>query len=345
MPFDPGTALLCLSLPALAAYGGMLAYHFPRARELRLNAKLRMAFVRANTETSGLRKALDGAELKMRDVRAASAGMDDNLRQKIQRMPARDQKALDALIGQGSFMDLLSVLRNGVTVERRLSELRNAWSPGTGERESARALCENLWVLEPHWVSEGHVFWGKSLGTVAESYFGVPLAQDDLAAMAAKKKPSAVGMFRRRSAISKPDDPGRRTLLIVEARRPGETVGENVVGAAVGYAHAIRKIVPDMGDWPVECLVIGGAFSDDAEFAAQHAPPGTPVHLTTWDGLLNQAATRKPETVKLGAVRFDADNPPVYGAGAREAASAPLLDLGQDDGAPVSTRRRGGEAS
>ena len=343
MAFEPGIALLCLALPALAAYGAVSAYHVPRERELRLNAKLRAAFARANTEAAGLRKALEGVDLKMRDVRAAAAGIDDNLRHKIQRMPARDQAALDALIGQGSFAGLMTILRNGVLVDRRLQELSRAWSRGVSERESARALCENLWVLEPQLASEGHVFWGKTLGTVAESYFGTQVPADDLAAMAAKKKPSAVGMFRRRTAIAKPNDPGQITLVIVEARRPGEVVAQNVVSAAVGYAHGMRKLVPELNQWPVECLIVGGSFTDDAEFAAQHAPPGTPVSLMSWNGLLNQARTRRPETVRLQPVRFDADQPPVYDLGHKHEGLRSFLDLDEDDAHETPEARRQGQ--
>jgi hypothetical protein len=331
MAFDPGIALLCLALPALAAYGTLNAYSMPRERELRLNAKLRAAFARANTEAAGLRKALEGVDLKMRDVRATAAGIDDNLRHKLQRMPARDQAALDALIGQGSFAGLMTALRNGVLVDRRLHELGRAWSRGVSERESARALCENLWVLEPQLASEGHIFWGKTLGTVAETYFGTKVPADDLAAMAAKKKPSAVGMFRRRSTIARPNDPGESTLVIVEARRPGEVVAQNVVSAAVGYAHGMRKLVPELSQWPVECLIVGGSFTEDAEFAAQHAPPGTPVMLMSWDGLLNQARTRRPETVRLQPVRFDADQPPVYDLGRKHEGLRSFLDLDPDE--------------
>jgi hypothetical protein len=340
MPFDLGIAMLCLALPALAAYGVVALYHVPRERELRLNARLKSAFLRARTEMDGLRKAMEGAELRMRDISAASAGIDGNLRYKIQRMTARDQAALDALIGQGTFSSLLAALRNGVMVDRRLADLRRAWSPAAGERDSTRALCENLWVLEPSLVSEGHVFVGKTLGTVAETYFGLPLPRDDLAAMAAKKKPSAVGMFRRRSAISKPDDPGEPVLVIFEARRPGETVSQNVVSAAVGYAHALRKLVPELGEWPVECCVVGGAFTSDAHFAAQHAPPGTPVRLTSWDALLHQARTRRPETVNLEMVRFDADRPPAYALRPMDQDLKSFLDLddGADDAETSGTR-------
>jgi hypothetical protein len=330
--FDPGIALLCLGLPALAACSVMFAYDLPRGRELALNAKLRAAVKRAVVEATGLRKSLEGAELRMRDVRAATAGIDENLRFKIQRMPARDQAALDALIGQGTFSGLLALLRNGAMVDRRLASLERVWSRGSSERESVRALCENLWVLEPDLKTEGHIFAGKSLGAVAEAYFGAPQPSDDLSAMAARKKPSAVGMFRRRTAIARPNDQGERTLVIIEARRPGDTLNQAVVTAAVGYAHAMRKLVPELGDWPVECYVIGGAFTEDAEFAASHAPPGTPVVLTTWEGLLNRARSRRPETVSLNEIRFDGDQPPVFDLTVRSRALGSFLDAGDGDG-------------
>jgi hypothetical protein len=327
MGIDAGIALLCLGLPSLAAYGVMAAYEVPRLREKSLNAKLRSAFLKANTEADGLRKSLEGAELRMRDVRAATATIDQNLRQKLQRMPARDQAALDALIGQGTFAGLLSALRNGVLVDRRVSELERAWARGASERQCTQALCENLWILEPGLVSEGHIFLGKTLGSVAEGYFESILPNDDLAIAAAKKKPSAVGMFRRRSAIGRPSDPGQSTLVILEARRAGETIGQQVVGATISYAHAIRKLVPELGDWPIECWIVGGSIAEDAHFAASHGPPGTPIHLTTWDALTHLARTRRPETVTLRPIRFDANEPPVYRVGHQAAGLKSFLDL------------------
>jgi hypothetical protein len=330
MTFEWGIALLCLGLPAAAAFGVMYTIDFPRAREMRLNVKLQAAFKKANTEAAGLRKALEGADMRMRDIRAATAGMDQNLRYKIQRMSARDQAALDALIGQGTFSGLLAILRNGVLVDRRLAELKRTWSRGMSERECARVLCENLWVLEPDLTSEGHIFAGKALGSVAEAYFGAPAPSDDLAIAAARKKPTAVGMFRRRSTIGKPNGPGDKTLVIIEARRPGEAVSQAVISAGVGYAHAMRKLVPELADWPVECMIVGGNFSADAQFTASHAPPGTPVHLVTWDALYERARARRPETVSLVPVRLDADNPPLFDLGARERAAGSFLDL-QDE--------------
>lgn len=327
MGIDAGIALLCLGLPSLAAYGVMAAYEAPRVREKAMNAKLRAAFQKASTEADGLRKSLEGAELRMRDVRAAIATIDPSLRQKLQRMAARDQAALDALIGQGTFAGLLNALRNGVMVDRRIAELERAWTRGASERQCTQALCENLWVLEPGLISEGHVFMGKTLGSVAEGYFESRLPNDDLALAAAKKKPSAVGMFRRRSAIGRANDPGVRTLTIFEARRAGESIGQQVVGATISYAHGIRKLVPELGDWPIECWIVGGSISDDAQFAASHGPPGTPIHLTTWDALVHLARTRRPETVTLRSIRFDANDAPVYRLGPQAEGLKSFLDL------------------
>jgi hypothetical protein len=330
----------------LAAYAVLRLHYIPREHERVRNAKLIEVSKRANVEAAGLRKVLESSELKMRDIRAAVAGIDEGLRRKLQKMPARDQSALDALIGQGTFSGLLSVLRNGALVERRLMELQRSWSRGVNERESVRALCENLWLLEPGLTSEGHIFSGKTLGVVAEAYFGMPQPADDLSMVAARKKPAAVGMFRRRTAIARPDDPGERTLVIIEARRPGDSISQAVVSAAVGYAHAIRKLVPELSQWPIECLVIGGSIDEDAQFAANHAPPGSPVRLATWSGLLTQARMRRPETVNLNAIRLDGDQPPVYDLNARSRVLGAFLDL-EDEASeqPQHASRAQGEAS
>lgn len=333
MAFESGTALLSLALPTLAALGASYAFDWPRIGEMRRNAKLRAAVKRANTETVGLRNTIEGIEMRLRDTRAAIAGIDENLRHTLQKMPARDQSALGTLIGQGTFAGLLSMLRTNVLVDRRLDALKRAWSRDASERQCAQALCENLWILEPSLVSEGHIFVGKTLGTVAESYFSAAQATDDLAKAAAKKKPSAVGMFRRRSAIANAAAPGQRTLVIVEAHRPGESVGQAVIAMAIGYAHAIRKLVPDLADWPVECIVIGGTIAEDAQLAANNGPPGTPIHLTTWEALKNLARTRRPETISLQQMRFDADQPPHYDLRAETEGLGAFLGLEDDPAA------------
>jgi hypothetical protein len=330
MAIDAGIALLSLGIPILAAYGAIQVYEMPREAEKRQNAKYRAAVKRVNVETAGLRNTLEGLEMRLRDTRAAIAGIDDNLRLKLQKMPARDQAALDALIGQGTFAGVLNMLRNGVLVDRRLASLAKAWSRGASERQCTQALCENLWILEPNLVSEGHIFVSKTLGTVAESYFGARMPANELTAAAAKKKPSAVGMFRRRSAVASPADPGIETLVVIEARKPGEPIGQATVSAATNYVHAIRRLAPELADWPIECHVIGGAIADDAHHLASHNPPGIQIHLSTWEGLMNLARARRPETVELRAMRFDADHPPSYHINAQPTELSALLGMDEE---------------
>lgn len=333
---DPTITLACFALALLLAYVGMELYVFPVAAVRRRQAEAVGALKRAKLESDGLRKTLDGSESRIRDLLSRSDALDDNLRHHIQRMPQRDQAALQALVTDGSFGSLMEVLRRGLLFDRQISGLQQVWRPGrnTSERDATKALVENLWVLEPSLVSEGHVFNGKSLGIAAGSYFGAGTSADDLSEKAARKRPSAIGVFRRRSLVAQENDKGERTLVIIEARRPGEAVGRVAVETAIGYAHGMRKLVPELREWAIECWVVAGAIDNSAQLAATNAPPGTWVHLVTWESLLDQARMRRPETVEYKKIRFDDDSPPSFRAAPRGNGLKAILDMDGPDATP-----------
>lgn len=175
-----------------------------------------------------------------------------------------------------------------------LARMRDVWgSKDSPEKECHKLLHENMWVLEPEFVSPSNCppFSNKALRTIFRTLdIKVPdkpanrwhLLKDfekDLL----DREPDICGFMNKQTGLGLPYlNEGQQVFLIVELKKAGKRVTKIEFDQAHNYASLFRRLPSPSVTWniPIECLVIGHEIDDDITDASMRWTSDTRTSIT-----------------------------------------------------------------
>jgi len=186
-----------------------------------------------------------------------------------------------------------TIIRGRVEIIRKFRQLIQS---GAREKpEMQEVLRDNPWLIDPGWSTLEHE---KSLDTVVAKYF------DD------NNLRSEEG--RRRLDIFCLGDSLRK--VVIEVKRPGETIGQKEIVQAMNYTFYMREWAGRSSD-PTRRVIIEGYLiaskikPEDLEWRDTAQVKG--VYVRTWDDLLATAERLYGEFLELVKSKVPADDPRV----------------------------------
>lgn len=217
-----------------------------------------------------------------------------------------------------------------LAVQKRIEHLEDVWFSGEYNEDSCtKALCENLWVLQPDLVATDHIFHKRHLSTIADAYF----ANDQYADGAWKfldvrREADAAGVFHKGNRVSDDSPIGERVFVLIESKNPDREVNQFVMDEALQYAVNLRKLAKSLMNWDIECIALGASIGPDVR-TQLYRFGSTPHTLTvipmTWRSLLNRAKTLDPLGIVLDGTHVNGKAAPSYLEAAKsDAATRPI---------------------
>lgn len=159
-----------------------------------------------------------------------------------------------------------------------VQDMRATWN-GRGLEDPCRDLLyKNMWVLEPEYALEvGRFFCNETLRQVfRELKIDAPEGRHKshylLERLAEKHdplswRPDICGFVSKLRGVGHPSAyAGGKTFLIIELKKPRDTISTTEIDQAYTYASLFRRLQTEGNAWtiPIECLVVGRDFDAGA---------------------------------------------------------------------------------
>lgn len=273
---------------------------------------LRRSFIDGKATNKSIREKL---EARLNELLQKVEGVQDALLSAVRTLSSDEQAALSNLLRSGVSPSVtIGENHQRMAVHQRIAHLENTWFSGQyKEDDCTKALCENLWVLQPELVASEHIFFKRHLSTIAQSYF----PNDHYASGAWKfiqegREADAAGVFYRANRVSDDQPTGERIFVVIESKNPGREVNQFVMDEALQYAVNLRKLAKTLAGWDIECIALGQSVGPDVR-TQLYRFGSTPHTLTvvpmTWRSLIERAKQLDPASVVIGRTRINSAAP------------------------------------
>lgn len=316
--------LLIVVAPLGLAWAAAVAWReLDRRTVARIRALIERSHGNAKAKIAQLQTILTAAEKKLQEqggdiksLREAVDSQSPSLRAAIERTPRQNHDELAAHVETWFSRDEVERRARREDVGQRIKLLEATWFESTAnENKCAELLSENLWLLEPDLQSVGHVLRDRSLENIARAYFPGNRAAIDPKFLNPEKRADIAGVFYRNDMMTTGAQGPEHVFVVIEAKAVHKQITPAHMDEAFQYGLNLRKMVPALAEWNIECYALGGSIGDGVHrqhFRVGPGPHAITVTPITWSFLLQRAKSLDPACIVARKIDVNGLNPPAF---------------------------------
>jgi hypothetical protein len=324
--------LLIVVAPLGLAWGAAVAWRETDKRTIsRVRNLVQLARAKSEASRREMQALLQDASVKLesqanevQNLRDAVDAQSPALRAAIERAPRQSHDEIASHIDGWFSRDEVERRARRMDFAKRVERIEATWFESTAtENKCSELLSENLWLLEPDLVSIGHVFRDRSLENIARAYFPGDRTTVDPKFLNPEKRADIAGVFYRNDMMTTGALQPERVFVVIEAKAVHKEITPFHMDEAFQYALNLRKMVPSLADWNIECYALGGSIADGVHrqhFRVGPGPQAITVTPITWNFLLQRAKALDPARIVARKIDVNGANPPSFLGGGSQAA-------------------------
>lgn len=316
--------LLVIVVPLGLTYAATIAWReldqraIGRIRTLLKNARAKSDAARAEMHVllQDAQVSLEQKTLEIHRLKTTVDAQSPALRAAVARAPRESHDELANNVDVWFTREEVERRARRAEIKARVELLEKTWFHSTSDENAcSELLCENIWLFEPDLVSVGHVFCNRGLETIARAYFPGGRTTNEPKFLDTSRRADVAGVFYRNDMMTTGAENPERVLVIIEAKAVNMPITALHMDEAFQYGLNLRKLIPALTDWNIECYALGGSIAEGVHRqhfrvgAGPHALTVTPI---TWSFLLQRAKSLDPTRVVARKIDVNGPCPPNF---------------------------------